>query len=61
MSVYSALEQFVRQHRRCGELIGDAGEPMPGGYRIWVSCPCGASFARWVTPEEAELDLASTS
>jgi len=22
-----------------------------------VACPCGVVFQRWVTPEEAELDL----
>jgi Cupin domain len=31
---------------------------MPGVSPVRVSsCPCGVVFERWVTPEEAELDL----
>ena len=27
------------------------------GYLLTVACPCGVVFERWVTPEDAELDL----
>jgi hypothetical protein len=26
-------------------------------YLLTVACPCGVVFERWVTPEDAELDL----
>jgi hypothetical protein len=37
--------------------IGDATEPAWNGYLLTVACPCGVVFQRWVTPEDAELDL----
>jgi hypothetical protein len=51
------LEEFVSAHRTCGTLTGDADAPTPDGYRLWVTCSCGAFFERWVTPEAAEYDL----
>jgi hypothetical protein len=27
------------------------------GYLLTVTCPCGVTFERWVTPEEADADL----
>jgi len=29
----------------------------PRSSRDVVACPCGVMFERWVTPEDAELDL----
>ena len=55
--IFQALEEFVAAHRACGTLTGDADAPTPEGYRLRVSCSCGASFERWVTPEAAEYDL----
>ena len=37
--------------------IADATEPVRNGYLLTVACPCGVVFGRWVTPEDAELDL----
>ena len=51
------LERFVIAHRPCGGLEGDAEAPTLRGYRLWVSCACGARLERWVTPVDA-LDLA---
>jgi hypothetical protein len=34
-----------------------ATEPAWNGYLLTVSCPCGVVFERWVTPEEADVDL----
>jgi hypothetical protein len=31
--------------------------PTPAGYRLRITCSCGALFERWVTPEAAEFDL----
>jgi len=51
------LEEFAHDHRPHGPLTGDGTEPAWNGYLLTVACPCGVTFERWVTPEEAELDL----
>ena len=57
MNLLADLEDFVRDHRSHGTLTADATEPAWNGYRLTVACPCGVVFGRWVTPEDAELDL----
>jgi hypothetical protein len=51
------LEEFVRDHRPHGTMTGDATEPAWNGYLLTVSCPCGVVFERWVTPQDAAVDL----
>ena len=55
--VYSELRGFGVAHRERVELRGDADPLTPDGYRLWVSCSCGACFDRRVTPADAEADL----
>jgi hypothetical protein len=55
--VYSALRAFAIEHRRCGELHGDADPLTSDGYRLLARCSCGARLERWVTPADAESDL----
>jgi len=50
-------EDFVHDHPLHGPLTADATEPAWNGYLLTVACPCGVVFERWITPEEAELDL----
>jgi hypothetical protein len=57
MTLLTDLEDFVHDHRPHGSLTGDATEPAWNGYMITVTCPCAMVFERWVTPEDAELDL----
>lgn len=57
MSLLTDLEDFVHDHRPHGPLTAHATEPAWNGYLLTVACPCGAVFERWVTPEDAELDL----
>lgn len=57
MGVFAEVEAFVERHRGCGELTGDAEPPTPYGYSLWLTCRCGATMERWVTPEIAEDDL----
>ena len=57
VNLLADLEEFVHDHRPHGTLTGDATEPAWNGYLLTVACPCGVVFERWVTPEEAELDL----
>jgi hypothetical protein len=56
-SFVEALERFVGVHRECGQLVGNATEPEVAGYLVWIRCPCGARFERWVTPSAAALDV----
>jgi hypothetical protein len=51
------LTQFVSCHRPCGQLTGDATEPVPDGYMLSVVGCCGVTFMRWVTPEMAQADI----
>ena len=57
MGVYTELRGFVQAHRACGVLRGGADPETSAGYCLWVTCPCGACFERWVTPADAEADL----
>ncbi len=57
LGVYAELRGFVLAHRSCGVLRGNADPETPSGYRVWVTCPCVATFDRWVTPEDADEDL----
>jgi hypothetical protein len=51
------VAEFVERHHGCGALTGNATEPTESGYLLSVDCSCGASFARWITPEDAALSL----
>ena len=57
MNLLAELEEFFSDHRPHGSLTADATEPAWNGYVLTVACPCGVTFERWVTPEDAELDL----
>jgi hypothetical protein len=56
-AVLADLEEFIGDHRSHGPLTADATEPAWNGYLLTVVCPCGVVFGRWITPEDAELDL----
>jgi len=47
------LEDFVTEHWPHEALTGDTGELTPNGYRLEVACPCGVTFERWITSQEA--------
>lgn len=47
-------------HRPHGRLKPETGAPTPNGYRLTVGCPCGATFERWVLPQDAVEDLLRT-
>jgi hypothetical protein len=57
MNVLADLEEFVMDHRTHGRLTSDATEPAWNGYLLTVACSCGVTFERWVTPEDAALNL----
>jgi hypothetical protein len=46
-----ALDAFLGEHRRCGEL-NSLVEDLPGGYMVRMTCNgCGATIARQVRQE----------
>ena len=57
MTLLAYLEEFFRKHRQHGILTGDATEPAWNGYLLTIACPCGVVFERWVTPQDAAVDL----
>jgi len=57
MTIAADLEAFTAGHRCHGPLIAETGALTLNGYRLTVACPCGLTFGRWVTPEEAVRDL----
>ena len=56
MITLTGLEEFVADRRPHGTLTADATEPAWNGYLLTVACPCGVTFERWVTPEDAAAD-----
>jgi hypothetical protein len=58
VKLLSDLDDFGRDHRPHGTLAATAGEITPHGYRLEVACPCGVTFERWVSPDDAAEDLA---
>jgi hypothetical protein len=58
MSDFADVERFAREHAACGGLTPSAmPRPGGGGYLLTLSCACGATFDRWVSPEEARRPL----
>ena len=57
MTDFADVEQFVHQHAGCGGLTPSATPQPGGGFLLTLTCACGESFDRWVTPEEAKQPL----
>jgi hypothetical protein len=43
----AALDAFVEEHRRWGELDGGVGSG-----RVWMACDCGAKIAHPIQPAD---------
>ena len=57
MNLADDIEKFITLDRRHGSLTADASEPTPNGYLLEIGCPCGVTFERWVTQQDAIDDL----
>ena len=57
MTLLAELKEFVPDHRPHGRMTGDATLPAWNGYLLTVAGACGVMFERWVTPEDADVDL----
>lgn len=55
--MYVELEDFIRAHRGCGNLTGDAGTVPAKGFLVNIACSCGGTFERCVAPDEARTEL----
>jgi len=62
--VFRELQHFISSHERCapsGVAVDAAAAPGADGYELCASCGCGASFQRWVSPEDARYDMIFTT
>ncbi len=57
MNLADDMEEFVTLHRGHGRLTADAGDPTPNSYRLEIVCPCGVTFERCVTQQDAIDDM----
>ena len=57
MGVYAELRGFVLAHRTCGVPSGTREADTETGFRLRISCPCGARFDRWLAADDADADL----
>ena len=57
MTDFADVEQFGREHGGCGGITPSAAPQPSGGFLLTLTCTCGATFERWVTPEEAGRPL----
>jgi hypothetical protein len=48
--VLTALDAFLQEHRRCGDLEGGVE-----GERVWMTCDCGAAIVQPVPPAGPDL------
>jgi hypothetical protein len=58
MTISDDLDDFAADHRAHGQFVADIGTLTANGHRLRILCPCGVTFERWITPEEAARDLA---
>ena len=57
MNLPDDMEDFVALSPRTRSLTADAGDPTPNGYRLEIVCPCGVTFERCVTQQDAIDDM----
>jgi hypothetical protein len=58
MGVFREVQTFCTNHNLCGGIEVDTRPPTSAfGYPVSLTCCCGEFLDRWVTPEDAALDL----
>ncbi len=57
MNLAADLDEFLALYHEHGRFAHTVGDPTPNGYRLEVGCPCGVTFERWVTTQDAVDDL----
>jgi len=53
MVPFSDVMEFAQAHHPCGGIAPAVRSKSDGGYLLTLTCVCGATFHRDVTPEEA--------
>jgi hypothetical protein len=51
-AILAALDAFLQEHRRCGDLDGGVDSE-----RVWMTCDCGGGIAHPVRPTELDEPL----
>jgi hypothetical protein len=51
------IDAFVLQHDACEELEGISSPATAEGYRLLLTCTCGAVLDSWITMPEASEAL----
>jgi hypothetical protein len=49
----AVIEAFVIQHAECGEVEGVSTPATAEGYRLVLTCVCGAELDSWIQMSEA--------
>jgi hypothetical protein len=57
MADFADVEEFAREHGRCGGITPSAAPDPGGGFQLTLTCACGAALIRPVTVEEARRPL----
>ena len=57
LNLYRQVSGFSQGHRSCGSPRAKAEPTIADGYLLWIDCPCGASFERWVMPQNEDEAL----
>lgn len=57
MNMHLQLSRFIQAHRGCGFPRAKAEPTITDGYLLWIDCPCGVSFERWVAPRNEDEGL----
>ncbi len=47
--ILTALEAFLQEHRRCGDLEGGSDETV-----VWMTCECGPAIAQPVVRVDSD-------
>ncbi len=55
MAGFTDIERFADRHQACGELVPTTSTPIQGGYLLTLTCRCGDTLDRWISPEEGKL------
>ena len=57
MTEFADVERFGRDHGSCDGIVPRAGAHPAGGFLLTLTCACGATLERRVSPEEAKIPL----
>ena len=57
MSDFPDVERFGREHAGCGGIARAAAPQAGGGFVLTLTCACGATLSRMISPDQAKRPL----